>query len=187
MIAALFVEPGGSYFDQPNVDPWDAARDARTYAGPWPVVAHPPCARWSRLAGWGAAMGHGAKGSDGGCFSAALATVRRVGGVLEHPALSAAWPAHGLMKPPRSGGWVAAGDGIGWTCWVDQGWYGHRAAKPTWLYAVACVLPSLRWGKHPSAVSVESMWSTARIVTPPEFRAVLIGMAATVNLARGAA
>ena len=45
MIAALFVETGGAYFGLPNVDPWDEARDARLYDGPWPVVAHPPCAR----------------------------------------------------------------------------------------------------------------------------------------------
>ncbi len=51
MIAALFVQTGGVYFGLPNVDPWDVKRDARQYAGPWPVVAHPPCSRWCRLAG----------------------------------------------------------------------------------------------------------------------------------------
>lgn len=48
MIAALFVAVGGGYFGLPDVDPWDAERDARLYAGPWPVVAHPPCERWGR-------------------------------------------------------------------------------------------------------------------------------------------
>jgi hypothetical protein len=50
MIAALYVERGGVYYGLPDVDPWDEERDARLYAGPWPVVAHPVCARWSRLA-----------------------------------------------------------------------------------------------------------------------------------------
>ena len=45
MIAALYVQRGGVYFDLAGVDPWDEQRDARRYAGPWPVVAHPPCAR----------------------------------------------------------------------------------------------------------------------------------------------
>jgi hypothetical protein len=49
MIAALYVEPNGAYFGLPGVDPWDQARDARKYAGPWPVVAHPPCERWGRF------------------------------------------------------------------------------------------------------------------------------------------
>jgi hypothetical protein len=34
-VAALYVESGGAYYDLPGVDPWDARRDARTYAGPW--------------------------------------------------------------------------------------------------------------------------------------------------------
>ena len=49
MIAALYVQTGGSYYGVEGVDPWDEARDARLYSGPWPVVAHPPCQRWGKL------------------------------------------------------------------------------------------------------------------------------------------
>src|SRR5690348_11920800 len=106
MIAALFVETNGVYFGLPDVDPWDAKRDARLYAGPWPVVAHPPCERWSKLAPVVEAR-HGLKrGDDGGCFEAALAAVRKWGGVLEHPEGSAAWRTFGLMTPDKWGGWT---------------------------------------------------------------------------------
>lgn len=33
MIAALYVETGGAYWNLPDVDPWDEARDARRYVG----------------------------------------------------------------------------------------------------------------------------------------------------------
>lgn len=148
MIAALYVEPSGIYADIPGVECWDEARDARRYAGPWPVVAHPPCERWGRF--W-----HGSPrkphqfelGADGGCFTAALAAVRRWGGVLEHPADSLAWAHHGLIAPPRGGGSVVADWQGGWTCYVEQGFYGHAARKATWLYACGVELPSLRWGQ----------------------------------------
>ena len=39
LVAALFVQEGGAYYGQPGVDPWPESRDARAYAGPWPVVA----------------------------------------------------------------------------------------------------------------------------------------------------
>jgi hypothetical protein len=148
VIAALYVQASGAYSGLDNVDPWDEARDARQYAGPWPVVAHPPCARWSAY--WFGGPGSPERkklGDDGGCFSAALAAVRRWGGVLEHPANSHAWAHHKLNAPPMGGGWVSADWEGGWTCRVEQGHYGHVIRKPTWLYACGVpTLPKLTWG-----------------------------------------
>lgn len=198
-IAALYVETDGAYYGLPDVEPWDEARDARLYAGPWPVVAHPPCQRWGRY--W-----HGAPnkphqyklGDDAGCFEAALASVRRWGGVLEHPAHSKAWAAFDLAEPPASGGWVSADFQGGWTCHVEQGHYGHMSRKGTWLYARGVELPSLRWGAgeqriHPVALAKHGYAKARRIgmmamiggkyktrirnTTPAEFRDVLIAMA----------
>lgn len=150
MVAALFVQSDGPYAGLRGVDCWDEARDARYYPGPYRVVAHPPCARWGRYwSGGPSARVRRIKGDDEGCFAAALVAVRRWGGVLEHPAASGAWKAFGLIAPPRAGGWIVADWHGGWTCCIDQGHYGHRAQKATWLYAVGVPLPILTWGKSP--------------------------------------
>lgn len=194
-VAALFVETGGCYVGVDGVDPYDVLRDARTFEGPGPVIAHPPCARWGRL--WW--VGGRKKGDDDGLFLFALSAVRLYGGVLEHPEGSSAWPTHGLLAPPRGGGWVPAGDWMGWTCCVEQGHYGHRARKATWLYAVmkgGVPLPELQWGPSNPAPSVNSkpqpekvgrrptktgicqrMSRKQRQATPPDFRDMLIKMA----------
>lgn len=150
MIAALFVKTGGVYFGLPHVDPWDEARDARHYRGPWPVVAHPPCARWGSF-WYGGPLNHklGRRkklGDDGGCFASALEAVKRFGGVIEHPANSRAWKVFNLGRPPKEGGWVKSPAG-GFTASVYQGVYGHEALKPTWLYYVGPQPPALRWGR----------------------------------------
>ncbi|MBP9863402.1 MAG: hypothetical protein KBD62_35985 [Kofleriaceae bacterium] len=200
MIAALYVQRGGSYWDLEGVDPWDEARDARQYAGPWPVVAHPPCQRWGRYwSGGPSARVRRELGDDGGCFAAALASVRKWGGVLEHPEASHAWRTFGLIAPMRGGGWSVAGDGIGWTCCVEQGAYGHKARKATWLYAVRCDLPRLvarakgdfvriNEGFHSPEERKRAIRTGAcqrlskhqRAATPHEFRDVLIAMARSV-------
>jgi hypothetical protein len=157
-IAALYVQTDGCYYGLPDVDPWDAARDARTYAGPWPVVAHPPCERWGRYARGGPNPNARRReiGDDGGCFAAALAAVRRWGGVLEHPAASHAWARFGLAAPHHRGGWIIADEYGGWTCHVEQGHYGHRGRKATWLYACRLPdLPSLRWGPSRAAMRMD--------------------------------
>jgi hypothetical protein len=149
-VAALYVETGGCYFGLPGVDPWDEARDARLYDGPWPVVAHPPCQRWGRFWHGSTRKPHQYKlGDDGGCFAGALAAVRCYGGILEHPADSHAWEAFGLSRPKRGEGWIPADWPFadGWTCYVEQGHYGHTSRKPTWLYAHGVELPDLDWSR----------------------------------------
>lgn len=144
-VAALYVTKGGVYFDLEGVDPWDEERDARLYDGPYPVVAHPPCAAWCRLAGFREARCGLKRGEDGGCFKAALEAVHRFGGIIEHPAYSDAWKAFGLPRPITREGWTLGFDG-GASCYVEQGRYGLPVKKATWLYAYGVELPELRWG-----------------------------------------
>ena len=47
MIAALYVQKAGVYYGIDDVETWDEARDARTYPGPYPVVA--PTLEWGRV------------------------------------------------------------------------------------------------------------------------------------------
>lgn len=137
IIAALFVSIHGPYFKAAHVEPWDASRDARAYAGPYPVVAHPPCERWGRYwSGGPSAKVRRKLGDDDGCFEAALRAVSKFGGVVEQPEGSHAFKVFDLGTPTRSGGWEQANDGIGWICCVEQGHYGHPARKATWLYVV---------------------------------------------------
>lgn len=210
MIAALYVETNGCYYGLQGVEPWDQERDARRYAGPWPVVAHPPCQRWGKL--WAGQPLHikltgerKTKGNDGGCFAAALHAVRIFGGILEHPDGSQAWQWFGLTIPPRAGGWVKADWLGGWTCCVEQGRYGHYARKPTRLYAFGCELPELDWGigesrLDPAVVARMGLArakrlgevggrgggkdSAPRIGTPLPFRDLLLSIARTARPAK---
>lgn len=200
-VAALFVETGGCYFGLPNVDPWDEARDARLYAGPWPVVAHPPCQRWGQMAIVNFARyggEHNRLGNDGGCFAAALNAVRTWGGVLEHPPKSRAWEHFELAKPVGLG-WHRCADG-GWTCEVWQSAYGHRANKATWLYYYGETLPpALDWrrpvGSH--QVGYQDQRGKSRNkptlsrreanATPEPFRDLLISIASSATAQRAAA
>jgi len=207
MIAALYVQTNGCYWNLDGVDPWDIHRDARQYAGPHAVISHPPCARWGRYwFGGPSAKVRRLKGDDEGCFAAALAAVRTWGGVLEHPEASHAWAHHGLNAPPRDGGWITADFHGGWTCCVEQGHYGHRARKATWLYACGVELPTLRWGKSDASAKIDlSARTTAerrrivrtgicqqlskrqRAATPIPFRDLLLSIARSAQRRSAAA
>lgn len=138
-------------------------------------------------------------GDDYGCFVSALTSVRRYGGVLEHPEASHAWAAYGPNRPPYHGGWIRA-DEHGYTCCIAQGNYGHKARKLTWLYAVMAKLPVLNWS-HPASLvrldrgyhSAEERRNAVQVVggkrltkhqnmaTPHEFRNLLLEIAGSVN------
>jgi hypothetical protein len=131
-------------------------------------------------------------GDDAGCFASALESVRKFGGVLEHPAFSKAWDRYNLKRPPTGGQWIQA-DEYGWTCYVEQSRYGHPAKKATWLYAVRVRLPDLLWGSVTDReVTAYVSWCGNRTLkhetrkrvgkkkassTPPAFRDVLLEMA----------
>lgn len=133
-VAALFVRADSAYKALPGVDSYDAARDARTFDGPYPVVAHPPCRAWGRLRGFAKP-----REDERALALFAVAKVRGCGGVLEHPEGSTLWDVpgsalrggHALPKP--GAGIDAHG---GYTIAIDQFNWGHRARKRTWLYIV---------------------------------------------------
>lgn len=193
MIAALFVDERGAYMTDPRVDPWPRERDARLYAADQSVIAHPPCQRWCQLARLNEARYGHKVGDDGGCFASALASVRRCGGVLEHPAYSIAWPAFGLPRPSTRGGWTEPDEHGGRSCHVEQGHYGHRARKATWLYAVGLAwYPPLVWGRSEARAwtshadfdkypDVPRLGKREAIATPPAFRELLIALASMVR------
>lgn len=126
-VAVLFARADSVYKTMPECDVYDMERDARTYDGPHPVVAHPPCRSWATLR-------HHAKPrpDERNLARLAVALVREFGGVLEHPHRTTLWEAQRL---PAVGQRDAFG---GFTLVIDQHWWGHRAQKRTKLYVVGC-------------------------------------------------
>jgi len=131
-VAVLYVDPRGPYPEL--VSHWyDESRDGRSYDGPFPIVAHPPCGPWGRLR-------HLSKNQDKTLAPLAVEQVRKWGGVLEHPAYSGLWkhcnlPLPGEL-PDEYGGRTVA---------VNQCDWKHVARKPTWLYIVTAPGLRLEW------------------------------------------
>lgn len=168
-VAVLFARADSHYKAMPGCDVFDLVRDARTFNGNVPVVAHPPCRAWGRLR-------HMAKPRkderDLGLF--AVDTVRRCGGVLEHPAHSTLWDVAALPAP---GTRDAFG---GWTLPIYQGHFGHRAPKATWLYIKGLEpndLPAIPFDLVLPSGRVENMGKAEREATPPQLAAYLVEVA----------
>jgi len=142
-VAALYVDPRGPY---PALVEhwWDEARDAKTYDGPWPVVAHPPCGAWGNLR-------HLNQRDDADCGPRAVEQVRMWGGVLEQPRGSKLWERMGVPEPYALN--YEGPDG-GFSVEVEQVSWGHVARKKTWLYFVGieyqAVIDGLRFGGTPT-------------------------------------
>jgi hypothetical protein len=194
-VSALYVDPAGIYPRVLGAERcWDLARDARTYAGPDPVVAHPPCQLWVNLAAvnykrYGHLPAWYPGGTDGGCFAAALAAVRQWGGVLEHPANSHAFRVHDvtLKRGSAPAGWAHIGHNL-WICEVWQSAYGHPARKRTWLLYASPIGRApfdLNWSREPGTHQVgwfdrvkPTLNKKDAMATPPAFAEMLLALAA---------
>lgn len=169
-VAVLFARSNSIYKQMPGCDVFDLARDARTYSGTLPVIAHPPCRGWGRLR-------HMAKVRDDEKDLAhfAIDQVRRCGGVLEHPWASSLWPVAGLPLPGRIDRFG------GFTFGVLQGDFGHAAPKATWLYIVGLHhprdIPCPAFELGSKSGRIESMGKAAREATPPAFATWLFEVA----------
>lgn len=124
-VAVLFARADSIYKTMPGCDVFDIERDARTWVGGAPVVAHPPCRAWGRLRKMAKP-----RDDERELGPWAVNQVRAHGGVLEHPAFSELFIYCGLPAPGR------ADEFGGVTFPITQSWFGHRAEKATWLYIV---------------------------------------------------
>ena len=121
---ALFVRDDSGYKYRPQWDCYDAARDALTFAGSNPVVAHPPCRKWGVLSH----MAFNAREGEKELALWAIDVIHKNGGILEHPAGSRLFKKHLPdvgMFPDECGGY---------TLLIDQFDFGHVAHKDTKLY-----------------------------------------------------
>lgn len=156
-VQALFVDPRGIYPKLLGPERcWDEKRDARTYDGDGPVVAHPPCqlwvnlaaVNWKRYARQRPAWYPG--GNDGRCFLSALNSIASCGGVLEHPAGSHAFKTYGIPRPLRGSwqllDWKPRPGLSAWITEVSQSAYGNACRKRTWLVYCGEIAPfELDW------------------------------------------
>jgi hypothetical protein len=118
VISVLCVAEKSNYYKVPGLDLWDAKRDAYYFTGSNPVIAHPPCAQWSRMKAF-SKNNPGEKELAWHC----LKYVLRNGGVFEHPYGSSFFRASGLERK---------------IIYVDQWWWGFPARKRTALLFVGC-------------------------------------------------
>lgn len=133
MVAVLFARYDSVYKQLLGCDVYDKERNALSYPGGLPVIAHPPCRAWGQLRAF-------AKPEPGEKELSlwAVDQVRKYGGILEHPRGSTLWAAKNLPHP-ETGKDVFGG----YTIQVSQFWWGHRAEKKTWLYIVGSERPNL--------------------------------------------
>lgn len=171
-IAVLFARADSVYKQMPRCDVFDFERDALTFPGCLPVIAHPPCRSWGRLR-------HMAKPRPGERELAlwAVDQVRAYGGVLEHPAGSLLWKEKPLPEPGTSDAWG------GWTLTISQWWWGHKADKATRLYICGVSpdrLPSIpfRLGEPEFVVAPSRLNRLGKkIITKPEREATPLALA----------
>lgn len=176
-MATILYTKKNSEYNYLLQDCYNITRDARTWKGGNPIIAHPPCRGWGDHS-WKSK----ATPEEKALAIHALIMVRLWGGILEHPRNSKLWK---LMRLPMPGETDQYG---GWTLNIDQKWFGHRAKKNTFLYIVGIkpkeIPPYPIWlEKHKT--TIEKMGKPEREKTPEILAIWLIQMAETIQSKNG--
>lgn len=149
-VSVLCVASGSNYYRIPGLDLWDTMRDAYKFTGQNPVIAHPPCAQWSRLHKF-------AKQNE---YEKELAVfcwekVNQNGGIFEHPAGSHFFKFIGAdCKKIVS---------------VDQHWWGFPCRKRTYLYFNGFAPAQMPLNFSSYQTTVDALHSSRRSIMPLEF------------------
>jgi len=184
-VAVLFAMSPSIYDELPEVEVYNKARDALTFTGGMPIVAHPPCAQWGRLRYFATD-----NPEEKTLATWAVDQLREWGGVLEHPVGSSLWRDKGLPKPQERDQFG------GFTLPVHQNWFGHRARKPTLLYIVGVeprALPAMPLSISPPTATIETeirgrpgalpaVSRAERSATPLAFAEWLVSVARLTNM-----
>ena len=172
-VAILCARARSIYYEIAGCDVYDQVRDARTFGLDCPVVAHPPCAQWSR---WLYKLSK-PRQSEKDLGPWAVEVVRRCGGVLEHPAYSRLWDACSLPRPGSSRSFDELDELGGFSVEVYQSAYGHKVPKRTWLYICGCSagdLAGVRRGGFTRRYPFVNLSMAQRIGTPLPFAKFLV-------------
>lgn len=160
-VPVLFVHSRSNYKKIPFFDCYDEVRNAMTYTGSRPVIAHPPCRLWSRLRTFS-----NAPASEKILAVWATQVVRKFGGIVEHPYDSQLWK---YIDCPGVGEF----DKFGGTSFVfDQFDFGYYTRKRTRIYIVGLnslsELPRLNLRFIPVSRKFENLSPKQRSETTPE-------------------
>ena len=156
---ALYCRSDSPYKNRSHFDVYDKERNALTYKGPLPVVAHPPCRTWGKLKHMALRNVENAgaiRHKEQQLALHALEQVYKWGGVLEHPRDSVIWK---LIQPHMDNCQVLE---------LNQYDYGHVASKPTNLLVYPKVkIPTMEMPKlRPPRINVAAASINQREKTP---------------------
>lgn len=159
-----------------DIECYDLRKDARSFTGSNPIIAHPPCRGWGRLRSF---SNH--PGVELLLGVHAVQVARCNGVVVEQPFDSLLFDymsAGSYQEPDRFGGWRLK---------VQLNWFGFQCRKVTALYIVGCAPKSIP--AYP--ISFDAITTTIchpkfpkkeRATTPPAMCKWLIELATTCRL-----
>ena len=158
-----------------GVDCYDIDRDARTFDGSTPIIAHPPFRAWS------AYCSHQAKypPEEKELAPMCVQWLAKCGGILEHPAHSRLWS---RMRIPLPGEYRNGMHCIE----VNQCWWGDSRTKKTWLLLSKIDMSKLVLPPPVEVQDDRESWSKMskdqRSATHPSFARWLIELVGTVPI-----